>query len=142
MRGGVLTEEMIPKEIRRTLGDSGKRRLDTMVHDVIVHSMDRPEIAMSAEVGQAMGDLRKFMFSNVYMNPKAKGEEDKAVHLIRQLYEYYIEHLELLPNQFLEALERQGEEKEQVVCDYIAGMTDNYAVKKYEEYFMPEAWKN
>lgn len=142
MRGGILTEEMIPKEIRNTLGDSGKRRLDTMVHDVIVHSMNQPRITMSEEVGQAMKDLRKFMFTNVYMNPGAKGEEDKAVHLVRQLYEYYIVHLELLPEQFLQAIEKTGERKEQIVCDYIAGMTDNYAVKKYEEYFMPEAWNN
>ena len=96
VRGGILTEEEIPKEIRNTLGDTGKRRLDTMVHDVIVHSMDRPEILMSEEVGQAMKELRKFMFYHVYLNPKAKGEEDKAVDLIRRLYEYYLTHLELL----------------------------------------------
>lgn len=142
MRGGILTEEMIPKEIRNTLGNSGKHRLDTMVHDVIVHSMNQPKITMSEEVGQAIKELRKFMFANVYMNPGAKGEEDKAMHLVRQLYEYYIVHLELLPEQFLQAIEQPGESKEQIVCDYIAGMTDNYAVKKYEEYFMPEAWKN
>lgn len=142
MRGGILTEEEIPKEIRNTLGNSGKRRLDTMVHDVIVHSMDRPEIIMSDEVSEAMSDLRSFMFSHVYMNPKAKGEEDKAIQLVHQLYEYYIRHLELLPEQFLRAIELPGNCREQIVCDYIAGMTDNYAVKKYEEYFMPEAWTN
>lgn len=141
MRGGILTEEAIPKEIRNTLGDSGKRRLDTMVHDVIVNSMDRPKIAMSEEVGQAMAELRKFLFSHVYMNPNAKGEEDKAVHLVRQLYEYYIGHLELLPEQFLLAIDQPGGSREQIVCDYIAGMTDHYAVKKYEAYFVPEAWK-
>ncbi len=140
MRGGILTEKEIPKEIRNTLGDSGNRRLDTMVHDVIVHSMDRPEISMSDEVGQAMADLRGFMFSHVYLNPKAKGEEDKAVELLRRLYEYYILHLELLPEQFLQAIDLPGNCREQTVCDYIAGMTDNYAVKKYEEYFIPEAW--
>ena len=105
VRGGILTEEEIPKEIRNTLGDTGKRRLDTMVHDVIVHSMDRPEILMSEEVGQAMKELRKFMFYHVYLNPKAKGEEDKAVDLIHRLYEYYLTHLELLPEQFLHAIE-------------------------------------
>ena len=140
VRGGILTEEEIPKEIRNTLGDTGKRRLDTMVHDVIVHSMDRPEILMSEEVGQAMKELRKFMFYHVYLNPKAKGEEDKAVDLIHRLYEYYLTHLELLPEQFLHAIDLPGNCREQIVCDYIAGMTDNYAVKKYEEYFMPEAW--
>jgi dGTPase len=89
-----------------------------------------------------MAGLRKFMFENVYMNPKAKGEEDKAVHLIEQLYDYYIRHPELLPGQYLRSMERTGTCREQTVCDYIAGMTDNYAVKKYEEFFVPEAWKN
>ena len=76
------------------------------------------------------------------MNPKAKGEEDKAVHMIEQLYEYYIRHLDLLPQQFLDALSNTDSSKEQIVCDYIAGMTDSYAVKKFEEFFVPEAWKN
>ena len=97
-------------------------------------------IPMPEEVGQAMKDLRKFMLYHVYLNPKAKGEEDKAVELIRRLYEYYIVHPELLPEQFLNAIGLSGSCREQIVCDYIAGMTDNYAVKKYEEYFMPEAW--
>lgn len=142
MRGGILTEEDIPKEIRNTLGSSGKRRLDTMVHDVIVHSMDKPKILMSAEVSEAMADLRSFMFSHVYMNPKAKGEEEKAIRLVHQLYEYYIRHPERMPEQYLRAARLPGNCREQIVCDYIAGMTDNYAVKKYEEYFMPEAWTN
>lgn len=142
IRGGILVEDDIPKEIRKVLGNSGKKRLDTMVHDVIVNSMDKPQIQMSGEVGGATADLRKFMFSHVYQNPEAKGEEMKAIHLVAQLYEYYIEHFEALPEQFASALSLPGNTKEQLVCDYIAGMTDNYAVKKYGEYFIPEAWKN
>ena len=142
IRGGILCEEDIPKEIRKVLGNSGKERLDTMVHDVIVNSMEKPQILMSSEVGGAMADLRRFMFRNVYNNPKAKGEEEKAIQLVRQLYEYYVEHIELLPEQYLNALDKPDDEKEQIVCDYIAGMTDNYAVKKFEEFFVPEAWKN
>lgn len=142
IRGGILVEENIPKEIRKVLGNSGKERLDTMVHDVIVNSMERPQIRMSEEVRGATADLRNFMFSHVYNNPKAKGEEQKAIQLVRQLYEYYIEHIELLPEQYLNALELPDNTKEQIVCDYIAGMTDNFAVKKYEEFFIPEAWKN
>ncbi|MDE8707707.1 deoxyguanosinetriphosphate triphosphohydrolase, partial [[Ruminococcus] torques] len=64
------------------------------------------------------------------MNPNAKGEEDKAVHMIEQLFEYYAEHTEVLPRIFKEALENSDDEKEQIICDYIAGMTDSYAVKK------------
>ncbi|HAX52789.1 deoxyguanosinetriphosphate triphosphohydrolase [Muricomes intestini] len=142
IRAGILAESDIPAKYRKVLGNSGKERLDTMVHDVITQSMDRPVIVMSGEVQAAMAGLRKFMFENVYMNPKAKGEEDKAVHLIEQLYDYYIRHPELLPGQYLRSMERTGTCREQTVCDYIAGMTDNYAVKKYEEFFVPEAWKN
>ena len=141
IRGGILTEEDIPSEIREVLGNSCKERLNTMVHDVITQSMDRPEIRMSEPVGKAMSDLRKFMFENVYLNPKAKGEEDKAVHMIEQLFEYYVKHLEVLPQQYLNALSVSDNSREQIVCDYIAGMTDSYAVKKFEEYFVPESWK-
>lgn len=142
IRGGILVEEDIPYEFRRRLGCTSKERLNTMVHDVIINSMEKPVIMMSEEIHEAMIGLRRFMFDNVYMNPKAKGEEDKAVRLIEQLYDYYIGHLELMPEQYLKAIDSPGNTREQAVCDYIAGMTDNYAVKKYEQFFVPEAWKN
>lgn len=124
------------------LGVSEKERLDSMVHDVIISSMEQPEIRMSAEVGQAMADLRKFMFQHVYLNPKAKGEEKKAVHLVKQLFEYYAERPDEMPQKYRDAIESGKCEKEQSVCDFIAGMTDHYAVMKYEEIFVPKAWKN
>lgn len=141
IRGSILTEEDIPYEIRKVLGNTCKERLNCMVHDVIIHSMEQPEIRMSPDVSEAMKELRAFMFRNVYLNPKAKGEEEKAVHMIEQLFEYYRNHLELLPGQFRCALEKGEDEPEQIVCDYLAGMTDTYAVKKYEEFFIPESWK-
>lgn len=142
IRGGILVEEDIPRQYREVLGASSKVRLDTMIHDVITNSMEQPQIRMSEDVERAMIGLREFMFENVYQNPKAKGEEDKAVQMIEQLYDYYISHMELLPKQYRDAVTASGNCKEQVVCDYIAGMTDNYAVKKFEEFFVPEAWKN
>ena len=96
---------------------------------------------MSPEVYEATMGLRGFLFENVYKNPKAKGEEKKAINMITNLYQFYMEHLDLLPSQFLEMLEEKGTKEEQIVCDYIAGMTDTYAVKKFEEYFVPESWK-
>ena len=141
IRGGILTEADIPPELRKVLGGSCRERLDTMVHDVIINSMDRPEICMSEPVDRAMHDLRRFMFENVYLNPKAKGEEDKAVHMVEQLFDYYVKHLELLPEQYLESISEPDNSRERVVCDYIAGMTDSYAVKKFEEFFVPESWK-
>ncbi|MGF7011397.1 dGTP triphosphohydrolase [Lachnospiraceae bacterium PF1-22] len=140
IRGGIIEEEDIPKALKAVLGASSKVRLDTMIHDVITSSMDQDRISMSAEVDSAMIELRKFMFDNVYLNPKAKSEEDKAVAMITKLYDYYLAHLEILPNEYQLALEA-GESKERIVCDYIAGMTDNYAVKKFEEFFVPQAWQ-
>ena len=140
IRGGILTEEDIPADIREVLGTSCKARLNRLIHDVITNSMDRPEICMSPAVERAMTDLRAFMFENVYLNPKAKGEEDKAVHMIEQLFGYYMKHPEALPQQFEAALSDSRTSREQVVCDYIAGMTDSYAVKKYQDYFVPQAW--
>ena len=141
IRGGILTEEDIPADIRDILGNSCKERLNTLIHDVITNSMDSPEIHMSPAIDRAMKYLRKFMFENVYLNPKAKGEEDKAVHMIEQLFEYYVRHPEKLPKQFRDALEKTDNTREQIVCDYIAGMTDSYAVKKFHDYFVPGAWK-
>ena len=141
IRGGILTEEDIPADIREVLGSSCKARLNKMVHDVIINSMDQPEIRMSQQVGKAMSYLRRFMFENVYLNPRAKGEEEKAIHMIEQLFEYCVGHPEVLPQQFRDALSRGESSKEQIVCDYIAGMTDPYAVKKFQDYFIPESWK-
>ena len=141
IRGGVLKEEDIPKPYREILGNSTRVRLDTMIHNVIINSMDQPEIRMSPEVERATMDLRAFMFENVYKNPVAKGEEEKAINMVTNLYDYYRRHIQLLPDQFLEMLEEEGGTPERIVCDYIAGMTDNYAVKKFQEYFVPESWK-
>lgn len=142
IRGGILTEADIPGEYVEVLGVSTKIRLNTMVHDVITNSMNQPEIRMSEEVGKAMAGLRSFLFEHVYMNPVAKGEESKAIHMITNLYQYYMERAELMPEQYLGMLERGEASKEQAVCDYIAGMTDSYAVQKFEEFFIPESWKN
>ncbi|MGF0032989.1 deoxyguanosinetriphosphate triphosphohydrolase [Bariatricus sp. SGI.154] len=141
IRGNILREEDIPPEFRKVLGNSTRIRLDTMIHNVIINSMDQPEIRMSEEVQEATMGLRRFMFEHVYKNPVAKGEEEKAINMVTNLYEFYIRHLELLPEQFLDMLDKNEADEAQLVCDYIAGMTDTYAVKKFEEFFIPESWK-
>lgn len=142
IRGGILSEADIPPKFRRVLGNSTKERLNTITHDVIIHSMEQPVVQMSEEVSEAMQGLRKFMFENVYKNPVAKREEGKAVEMVKNLYHYYMEHIEKLPDEYLCMLQVHGDSKEQVICDYIAGMTDNYAVKIFQEIFIPEFWKN
>lgn len=140
IRGGIMVEEDIPLELRNTLGNSIKSRLNRMVHNVITNSMDQSTIRMSKEIEEATMDLRKFMFTQVYMNPKAKSEETKAIAMLQNLYEYYLDHIDQLPGLYLQMIEIKNEPKEQVICDYIAGMTDSYAVKKFQEYFVPKAW--
>lgn len=140
IRAEILTEEDIPLELRKTLGFTTKQRLNTLIHNVIMNSMQKDDIRMSEEIHNAMFDLRRFMFEHVYTNPVAKGEEKKAKEMIHQLYDYYIDHIELLPGKFLAMLDAD-EKKERVVCDYIAGMTDQYAITKFSEYFLPQAWK-
>ena len=141
IRGGILSEADIPPKFRKILGNSTKERLNKITHDVITHSMDRAMVKMSEEVEEAMQGLRRFMFDNVYRNPLAKQEENKAVEMVKNLYCYYLNHIEKLPEEYLRLMSTNNDTKEQVICDYIAGMTDNYAVKKFQEIFIPESWK-
>jgi dGTPase len=141
IRGGILMEADIPPKYRQVLGNSTKERLNTITHDVIINSMDKPTVQMSEEVEEAMQGLRRFMFDNVYRNPLAKQEEHKAVQMVQNLYAYYMDHFDKIPEEFMRLVEVNGDSKEQVICDYIAGMTDNYAVKTFQEIFVPESWK-
>ena len=140
IRAKVMSEEDIPLEIRKVLGMTTKERLNTLIHNIIMNSMGKNDIVMSEEIGGAMQDLRKFMFQKVYTNPAAKGEEAKAERLLCELYAHYMGHIEILPEQY-QRMHREGEKKERVVCDYISGMTDQYAVAKYREFFLPKAWE-
>ncbi len=90
-----------------------------MVHNIITNSMGKDDICMSKESAQAMQDLRKFMFANLYNNPVAKSEEKKAKAMLKQLYFYYMEHIEELPQKYLVMLE-QGDDKGRIICDYIS----------------------
>lgn len=140
IRAKVMSEEDIPLEIRKVLGMTTKERLNTLIHNIIMNSMGKNDIVMSEEIGGAMQDLRKFMFQKVYTNPAAKGEEAKAERLLCELYTHYMGHIEILPEQY-QRMHSEGEKKERVVCDYISGMTDQYAVAKYREFFLPKAWE-
>lgn len=140
IRGRILKEEDIPVYFREILGESSKERLNKMIHDVIIHSMDQPQIRMSEEIEKATFRLREFMFERIYTNPMAKSEEDKAVHMVEQLYRYYFRYPEHLPKQYFQYASDSRDTLEQVVCDYIAGMTDTYAVRKFKEIFVPGAW--
>lgn len=141
IRAKVMTEEEIPKEIREVLGNTVSGRIDVMVKDVIFHSLSTDiDIRMSLEVGEAMKELRKFLFKNVYSNPVAKSEEAQAERLVAHLYEYYMADKERLPDFYLSLIREKGEPAEKAVCDYIAGMSDDFAIRKIQEIFVPVRW--
>ena len=139
IRAGILTDDDIPIDITDVLGHSHRDRINTLVCDAIRTSREFGKVCLSPDVDRALKELRSFMFTNVYRNPVAKGEESKAKDMLKRLFEYYIAHPEALPEDFQPQLSFDGMER--TVCDYIAGMTDNYAVEKFREIFIPMGWQ-
>lgn len=139
IRAGILTNEDIPTQISEVLGGSHRERINTLVCNLIRVSEEAGCLQMDPAVERAMQDLRAFMFERVYRNPVAKGEESKARAILQQLYCYYVKHPEAIPVDFQPQLSFDGMER--TVCDYIAGMTDKYAISKYAELFIPTAWQ-
>lgn len=139
MRAGILTEADIPAQIAEILGHSHSQRINTLVENMIENTLLTGTLGMQPDVAQAMDQLRTFMFARVYTNPVAKGEESKAKDMLCRLFEYYMKNPERLPPDFLPQLDFDGMER--IVCDYIAGMTDRYAVHKYSELFIPATWQ-
>ena len=134
-RAGLIKEDELPQKCRELLGETSRKRINTMVFDIIKKSRNKNTISMSEEIYNAMWDLRQFMFDRVYLGNVARTEEVKASIVIRQLYFYFIENTLELPEEFKEMLIKSG--RDRVVCDYIAGMTERYAIKKFEELFIP-----
>ena len=140
IRAQIMQEEDIPLEIRKTLGFNTKQRLNTLVHSLIRNSRGKDDIIMAQDAQEAMIELRSFMYAHVYKNPVAKSEEVKAKAMIEQLFYFYMEHPKFLPDKFKRMID-DGESQERVICDYISGMTDQYAIEKFSEYFLPKAWQ-
>ena len=138
IRAGILTNDDIPREITDLLGHDHSTRINTLVTDAIRVSREAGTVCLSADVEKALKDLRSFMFEKVYRNPIAKGEEQKAKDMLCRMFDYYYTHPEAIPEDFHPQLSFEGLER--TVCDYIAGMTDNYAVDKYTEIFIPTGW--
>ena len=138
MRGGIIYPLDIPLDISQVLGFDHSGRINTLVGDVIRASQGKDKICQSEACGSAMARLRAFMFEAVYHNPIAKGEESKAQDMIARLFEYYQKDPDKLPPDYQDIRMREGVDR--AVCDYIAGMTDKYAVEKYCEAYVPMAW--
>ena len=139
IRAGILTNDDIPAAITDVLGHDHSSRVNTLVTDAIRVSREAGTVMLSPAVDTALKDLRSFMFEHVYRNPVAKAEESKAKDMLQRLFEYYVNHPEAMPEDFHPQLSFDGMER--TVCDYIAGMTDNYAVDKYTEIFIPMGWQ-
>ncbi len=136
IRAGVLREEDIPLEIHLNLGDCCKARIDTLV-TAMLHSRGA-DIRMDPAVLPYFDELHTFMYDYLYYNPKAKGEEAKVDGIIRALFDYYAAHPDKLPEEYALVRERDGVGR--AVADYVAGMTDNYALEIYHELFIPRGW--
>ena len=138
LRGGVLSKEDIDPYIFEVLGETHSKRINTLVNAVISESFGRPEISMEPKVKEALDLLRNFMFENVYLGGKAKSEEGKAKEIVRFLFHYFKKNPSKMPDDYYRYIESDGIER--VVCDYVAGMTDRYAISKYTDICIPKTW--
>jgi dGTPase len=144
LRAGVLREEELPAGPLAVLGDSGSRRIDTLVHDMVEHSERAGDIVQGERAGAAMAELRKFMFEHVYLGPAVRAEHERIAGVVRRLFEHYVEHPEALPAGVLAPGEGASRPREEDlargVTDYLAGMTDRYCIRAYTELQVPRAF--
>lgn len=138
MRAGLLpNEQAIPLSVREVLGENGSSRFTVLVSDLVEQSQGKAEISMSEPVLKAYNELRDFMFAAVYRS-KAKDEEQKVMYILEGLYRYYEKNPDSLPEEYRIIADEEG--KERAVCDYISGMSDRFAVRSFEDLFIPRSW--
>jgi dGTPase len=136
IRAGILTEKDLPSGVADVLGQTHAGRINTLVHDLVEKSNGAEQIQLSPSVLSALGELRDFLFDRVYLRPEARVEQEKAVALVRSLFSYYLGHPEAVPAEYRTA---PGDLPTHV-ADYIAGMTDRFALRTYEQLFLPQGW--
>jgi dGTPase len=136
IHAGVMTEEDIPQDIRDTLGYTKSTRINKLVNSVVNNSKD--DIILGDDCDEAFWTLHSFMFEKVYTNPKCKSEETRAIEMVKWLYEYFLARPDEMPSEYKTILENDGVER--AACDYIAGMTDRYAVQTFKNLFIPRSW--
>ncbi len=137
VRAGILQPEDLPETAVAVLGTTKEQRITTLVSAVVAHGTS--QIGMEDSIQAAHDELHRFMYANVYHNPTAKQEEQKAKLLLEKLYQYFREHPEKLPDEYLQIAKLTDVDR--AVCDYISGMSDGYAVDLYTEMFIPKFWK-
>ncbi|MDD3336597.1 MAG: deoxyguanosinetriphosphate triphosphohydrolase [Eubacteriales bacterium] len=138
IRGGILQEFELPKHCVQVLGATHGERINTMIADVVSVSMDQNYVRMSENVRNASEELRDFMFTYVYHDEWRKKEESRCDYVVRALFEHFCQHPEQLPGEYLEIFYVDGAER--AVCDFVAGMTDRYAIATFQSLFIPNAF--
>ena len=136
LRAGILAPSELPAAALHVLGTTHTARINALVTDLVATSQDAAEIGLSAPVAGALDRLRDFMFDRVYLRPDASAENEKAVHMIRELFTYFLDHPDQMPPDHVRA---PGDLPTQV-ADFVAGMTDRYALRTYEQLFLPQRW--
>lgn len=139
-RAGIITENDIPVTLREMLGTTSRDRLNNLIHDIVYNSIDKGTVSLTPDMNEAMVELRGFLNLNVYSMGIAKSENPKVEKILSQLYRYYIANPHEMTLEYI-SLMHAGEAKEQVVCDYISGMTDQYAIHVFEEIYIPKSWQ-
>jgi dGTPase len=139
VRAGLLRESELPQQPIAVLGNDGSARIDALVHDMVEHSSPAGDIVQGPEAGPAMGELRDFMFSHVYLGPAVRAEHAKIAGVVKRLFEHYVERPELLPAPPATS-PRGDEDLARRVTDYLAGMTDRYCIRAFAELEVPEAF--
>ena len=142
IRGGIISPEDIPGPCREVLGEKHAQRITTMVTDIITHGLIKGRVTMSKEVIDAMNQLKDFLFARVYLNKeRVKAETGKVKHMLSALFKHYMDNPSMVPNSaHLEPDENQFKQA-RLVCDYIAGMTDRYAMQQFTSIFTPQGWE-
>lgn len=138
VRGNIISVDDIPSDIRNCLGQTKSQRINTLVTSVVENSGDT--VCLDSNTQLYFDALHEFLFEWVYRNPKAKSEETKVYGFVKGLYDYYTEHPDSLPEEYRVISENEGVER--AVVDYIAGMTDHFAVVTYTDIFIPGSWEH
>ncbi|WP_326908983.1 deoxyguanosinetriphosphate triphosphohydrolase [Sedimentibacter sp. MB31-C6] len=141
IRANIINQKQIPDKFLNLLGNTHGERINTMIINIIENSKNESDIKMSEEIAKATSELRDFLFENVYYNKIAKSEEDKTTFIVEKIFEYYINHFDALPDYYLKIYNENNFTKNEVIKDYIAGMTDNYAMNIFEKLYIPKPWQ-
>lgn len=140
IRAGIISSDSLPKDLTDILGNTSSERINTMIIGIVEKSYGKPIVEMEKEIYEATMELRQYMFKTVYMDPVVKSEEVKIKRLLTELYKYYMEDLRRIPRNHLSLYEGRVHSDEDIVSDYIAGMTDTYAMKQIKNIFIPKGW--